>query len=419
MKKFTFAALIVLASVAFAQDTATVFIRNACDSLHSKIELVPAYVEEANWYGNPHTMAKDSSNFKRHDSYKSVKISAKRFPYRLPLSVSATCSVTSGTTFKYATWNNSKQWMEETEDDFATYIYDIHAMEMEGFDSTNTYNLLGMAPEKLPDNDIYNAGYMLASKTFEFAFEWWFVGFTHEFVFDTTIDGKTYQATGWSYSNSIGMDSLRVFEVAQENMDYSQPTRTIRSEYVHVQSVKVVLIDSRKPLLPESSSSVVVSSSSEEMSSSSEAPASSSSEGKSSSSVPPVSSSSEAKSSSSEILSSSSEAPGPESSADVESSSSEEVGPASSDDVESSSSENPETSSSEEPETSSSTEEESSSSEGPTRLVTLRSLGEPARIMQVRSLDGTIVKNTGRLAPGVYYVKNSEGKWSRMAVLPR
>ena len=89
----------------------------------------------------------------------------------------------------------------------------------------------------------------------------------------------------------------------------------------------------------------------------------------------------------------------------------------------------PETSSSAEPGTSSSgdapassssgTEPASSSSEGSTRLVTAPAQGATARVVQVRTLDGSIVKNSATLAPGVYYMKYSDGKWLKTAVLPR
>ena len=41
------------------------------------------------------------------------------------------------------------------------------------------------------------------------------------------------------------------------------------------------------------------------------------------------------------------------------------------------------------------------------------------RFVQVRRLDGTVVNNSGKLAPGVYYVKDSRGIWKKMAVMPR
>ena len=94
--------------------------------------------------------------------------------------------------------------------------------------------------------------------------------------------------------------------------------------------------------------------------------------------------------------------------------------PESSSAQESSSSDKPATSSSGKQETSSSsTEPESSSSENTTRLVTMPNRDGSARMVQVRALDGSIVKNSGNLAPGVYYVKYSNGKWGKMAVLPR
>ena len=397
MKKF-FLALVALTMVPALYAADDTPVRNVCDSLslgeQPVIELVPAYIEESNWYGNPHTWAKDSSNSTRHESYKTVTVSAKSFANKLPLSISAECRERRGTEFKYATWNNSKQWKEDSEDGIATYIFDIHNMKLDGYDSTNTYNLLGMAPAKIPEDNSYSSGYMLASKTFEFAFEWWFVGLTHEFVFDTVIDGNTYGATGRSYTSSIGMDSLHVFEVARNAMDFSQPTRTIRSEYVRVQALKVVLVDSRKPLLPESSSSEPP-----VVSSSSETPVVSSSSGT------PGPTSSEENSSSSHGLDASSSSVGTSSSTEPETSSSAEPGTSSSGDAPASSS--------------SGTEPASSSSEGSTRLVTAPAQGATARVVQVRTLDGSIVKNSATLAPGVYYMKYSDGKWHKTAVLPR
>lgn len=369
MKKFAAVALLALASAVFADDS--VAIHNVCDSLllggNPLIELTPAYIEETNWYGNPQALAKDSTSYTLHDSYSTLKVSAKTFSKELPLSIYATCRETPGTKFKYAVWNNSKQWVEKSKEDYATRIFNIRELKMDGYDSTNTYNWLAYVPGVLPENNSYSAGKLLASKKYEFAFEWWYVGFTHEFVFDTIIDGKTYGARGWSYSSSVGMDSLHTFEVARDNMDYTQPTRTIRSETVRVQFVKVVLSDSRKPIKPESSSSIAQSSSSSApRSSSSSAPKSSSShsiESSSSSEAESSSSKTVVESSSSEIESSSSEAVVESSSSEVESSSSETVVESSSSEVESSSSETiVESSSSKEESSSSETVVESSSS---------------------------------------------------------
>jgi hypothetical protein len=40
-------------------------------------------------------------------------------------------------------------------------------------------------------------------------------------------------------------------------------------------------------------------------------------------------------------------------------------------------------------------------------------------VVQVRGLDGSVVKNAGNLAPGVYYMKYSYGVWRKTAVMPR
>jgi hypothetical protein len=413
MKKlfFVLAALMMVPALYAAEDTP---IQNVCDSLslhgHPEINLVPAYIEESNWYGNPQTWVKDSSNVVRHESYETVKVKIKSFSeYALPISVHAACREMEGTTYKYATWNNSKEWVEREDDDYATFIHDVKEFTTEGHDKTNTYNILTFVHGSFPgDNEPYQSHQLLFSTTFEFAFEWWYVGLSYEFVYDTIIDGKTYAATRSNYFNAVGNDSLETFNSAKKKFNYPEGLKTVR-----VQSLKVVLVDSRKVPEPESSSSVVVSSSSEVKSSSSHTPATSSSAEQSSSSG----------------------TPGPTSSADDESSSS--TGPASSSSSnvpessstqESSSSDKPATSSSGIPATSSSgtqgtsssgAEPESSSSEKSARLVTAPTLDGSARMVQVRTLDGSIVNNSGKLAPGVYYVKYSNGKWSKMAVLPR
>ena len=404
MKKLAVLAIFALASVIYAgEDTP---IRNVCDSLtvsdNAVIDIVPAYIDETNWYGNPATWAEDSTTYKRHWSYKTLEIKAKSFTDMLPVSIHAGCLETRATEFKYATWNNSKAWTEKIAGNYATYIYDIHNFQIEGRDTSNTYNFLAYVSGKIPEDDVYTASSLLPSKTFEFAFEWWFVGISYEVVFDTVIDGKTYTATRSHYSSSVSNDSLNAFEGAKKRAEFPEGQRSVR-----VQFVKVVLSDSRKLPEPESSSSVPASSSSS-------VPASSSSvnPGTSSSHSVDVSSSSVAGSSSSGAVASSSSQNGGSSSSVTPGTSS------SAGDNGSSSSTNPGTSSGAET-SSSGTEPQSSSSDDKTRLVTVQQQNASARVVQVRALDGSVVKNQANLAPGVYYVKNSNGKWQKMAVLPR
>lgn len=400
MKKF-FLALVALAMVPALYAADDTPYRNVCDSLslgeQPVIELVPAYIEESNWYGNPHTWAKDSSNSTRHESYETVKVSTSSNQImKMPISIKATCRETRSTEVKYAQWNKDKTWSSVTEDDIATYIYDVHNLKMEGHDSTNTYNLLAYVPGRIPDDNSFSSDQLLFSTTFELGFEWWFASASYQERFRNPGDDSLTIRIKSHFSNATGNDSLKVVTLAIDSLKVPDTTKSVR-----VQALKVVLVDSRKPLLPESSSS--------------NPPASSSSEGKSSSSETPV-------------VSSSSETPGPTSS-EENSSSSHGLDASSSSVVGTSSSTEPETSSSAEPGTSSSgdapassssgTEPVSSSSEGSTRLVTAPAQGAAARVVQVRTLDGSIVKNSATLAPGVYYMKYSDGKWHKTAVLPR
>jgi hypothetical protein len=401
MKKF-FLALVALAMVPAIYAAEDTPIQNVCDSLSlggtPVIELVPAYIDESNWYGNPHTWAKDSSNSMRHESYETVTVSSgSDQTTKLPISIKAGCLEKRGQEVVYAKWNTSKTWSKVSEDDVATRIYTLRELTMEGHDATNTYNLLAFVPGTIPENLSFSSTQLLYSVTFEFAFEFWIASASYQHKFRNPDDPETTVRTTGSYVISSGNDSLRVVNGAVKTLKVPDTTKSIR-----IQTLKAVLVDSRKPLLPESSSSEtpVVSSSSE---------------------TPVVSSSSETP-----VESSSSETP---TSSEVNSSSSHGLDESSSSEVGTSSSTEPETSSSAEPGTSSSgdvpassssgTEPASSSSEGSTRLVTAPAQGATARVVQIRTLDGSIVKNSATLAPGVYYMKYSDGKWHKTAVLPR
>ena len=420
-------AAFAMASVAFAQDKDSVYIRNICDSLSSVIELVPAYVEETDWYGNPQAWTKDSSNFKHHDSYKTVNVSS--FADSLPLSIQANCRQSELTTYKYATWNNSKEWVEWDNDDFATVIYDIHNLKMEGHDSSNTNNILIYMPGSIPENSSFPANHLLFSKPYELAFEWWYAVARYQHIYVDSV-GVTHYAN--RYGRASGNDSLKTANNAVKALAIPDTMKSVR-----IQVLKVVLIDSRKPLSSSSSepssssSSNPVSCSAEQSSSSSSDVKSSSSEGKSSSSVVnssssslPVScsaeesssseasSSSEGKSSSSEEKSSSSE--GKSSSSEEKSSSSE--GKSSSSEASSSSSDKPVSCSAAE---SSSSDAASSSSDGSVRIFALEGQNTSKFVVQVRRLDGSIVKSGEKLGPGVYYVKYSTGVWQKKSVLSK
>ena len=376
MKKFAAVALFALASVAFAQDKDTVAIRNICDSLgNTMMNIVPAYFDETVWVGNPHTMVKDSSWTRHYQSYDSLTINiSTNKTLNVPLSIKAACVESDGLTVEFAKWTTNKTWAKDTAFNYSTYIYDIHALKgLPDHDSTNTYNLLAFVEGGIPDDLSFKSSELLFSSTFEFAFEWWFAGASYTHVYDEVkADSSVVRHMQSSYASSVSNDSLKAFENALSSLSAPDTMKSIR-----IQVLKVVLVDSLKL----SSSSEVSSSSSANPVSCSGGPSSSSSssEGKSSSSVVPPSSSSEA---------------------------------------ESSSSAKPETSSSSTPETSSS-EAESSSSEGTTRIFSMESPDASKQVVQVRRLDGSVVKSSEKLGPGVYYVKYSTGIWQKKAVLSK
>ena len=414
MKKF-FLALVALAMVPALYAADDTLYRNVCDSLslgeQPVIELVPAYIEESNWYGNPHTMAKDSSNVTRHETYETLSMNySTSQTMQIPVSIKASCREMQGTTVGYAKWTTSQVWEYTKGDDFySTYIYDIHALKMDGHDSSNTYNILAFVPGTIPTDYSFQSNQLLFSSTFEFAFEWWFASVKYQYNKDATH-------IGIKFGSAASNDSLKAVNAAVKALTVPDTIKSVR-----LQVIKVVLGDSRKPLSSSSSeassssensssSFSPVSCSSEEASSSSSAATSSSSQKVSSSSADPVSCSSVESSSSAEQSSSSKEA---ESSSSGTSSSSEASSSASAE-----SSSGTEASSSSDAESSSS-DVESSSSEGPTRLATMSAPEAAVHVVQVRSLDGSVVKNAGNLAPGVYYMKYSNGVWRKTAVMPR
>ena len=429
MKKLTALAIFAIASFAFAGDGTA--IRNVCDSLalgeQPMVELVPNYIDEYNWYGNPHNGVKDSSTFTRHESYQTIELKTDNFTKRLPLLVQAKCSESDMMTVEYATWNNSKKWVKKSADNYATYIFDIHALSMPGHDTTNTYNLLAYVPNQLPSDYSFNSEELLFSTTFEFAFEWWFAAVHYLEVLDNR---EGYWHGRNHYGSSAGNDSLKVVRAALNAAAFPDSISSVR-----IQVVKVVLVDSRKPLAPESSSSSVTSSSSADPVSSSVTESSSSSKPVSSSSSKPASSSSVVVSSSSQPSSSSktpdsSSSVVPSSSSKQESSSSSKpvssssegkssssAAPGSSSVGKSSSSEAPKSSSEGSKPKSSSSKKQESSSSGSDRIMVLGGEDASRYVVQVRRLDGTIAKDSRKLGPGVYYVKYSDGTWQKKALL--
>lgn len=453
---------LVLTVALFAQDPEHTFeIENVCDTLtlglSPKVTLTAAYIDESNWYGNPHTWVADSTNFKRHESYETLEIKSDKFNYRLPVSITAGCVVSQLNELNYVSWNSSKKWVEKSNDSYATVIRTMRQMGVGSYDSTNAFNSLAMVVNGLPEDDSYNSGEILISRTYDFAFEWWFVGVSYQLI--SAVDESSVRIIN-RYTNSIAYDSLTAARSAIAALPNTNMPDTVRT--VRIQAVKVVLTDPRHVVESSSSEQEVssssvpstVSSSSTDVSSSSVPPTvSSSSMVVSSSSVPPTVSSSgtgvssssvpPAISSSSVVASSSSKTPAESSSAEAPKSSSSVEAPKSSSSNEpkiSSNSENPkvsssskapeESSSSKVPEESSSSEKASSSSQksggssssakdSKESIPVRGSIAVPETVVQMRRLDGSVVVNAKMAAPGIYYVQTSSGVWMKKAVLPK
>ncbi|MCF0216137.1 MAG: hypothetical protein HUK21_06650 [Fibrobacteraceae bacterium] len=369
---------------AMAQD-GEVFIRNICDTLttsdNPKVELKLSSIDEFYWRGNLHTMKADTVKQNHHASYTTLQPIVKNLAYDIPLSITAECRETKSNDYSFAKWVN-KNWVEDITENYATYIYDIHQLRFADFDSTNSYNVFVMDKRNsIPKDESFMAGNIAVSKTFEFQFEWWISSVearntvtTEEKKGDSVI---AVAATQITYGSGISYDSINAVKSAIQSI--KQETLQNVTDF-RVQTLKIVLSDPNKNIESSSSSSPEAKSSSskEEPKSSSSVGGKSSSSGgdKSSSSVGGKSSSSgEAKSSSSKV----------------------------------------------EPKSSSSKGDSKSSSSKTERLVDVFA-SSPAwneESVEVRRLDGTVVKNARLLPPGIYYVKNASGVWNKKVVLPR
>ena len=388
-----------------------VFYRNVCDTLaskgHAPVTLAASTIAEYNWdvtlksgtwktgtwnYGTQKTSI--------HNSFSTLTPIVTSASYRFPFSVKADCREMNGVYFNYVTWN--KAWAADSLE-YATYIYDTHAMALPDYDSTNANNLLVMTSNPPIDGkESFEAGEILVSIPYEFAFDWWFVGIRY----------------GRSYTSSIGHDSLTVFNSLVSSVKGKLPD-TLTT--LKVQVIKVVLKDVVKSesIVPPSSSSSVIPSSSSQPTSSTEPPKSSSSV-KSSSSKPASSSTEPPKSSAGNSSAGNSSSSKDNSSASKPSSSSKDAPGSSATTIGSSASEKSSTSkpssSSEDSESSSS---KGSSSSGKTSIAMVRTELVEDEVVEMRTLDGSLVKNSRNVKPGIYYMKTSRGTWIKKAVLPK
>ena len=403
MKYFQIVAAIAFACFVSANAQGDeVFIRNVCDTLASKghdpVTLVATDLVETKWVAS-----KKSGNWTHgtatkatHTSYSTLSPIVKSVSGRFPLPIEAGCRANSNMLYKYMRWNEFK-WSRDSLSDYSTYIFDTHNRAIGDYDSTNANNILAMVSELPVDKDSYNSDEIMISKSFEFAFEWWLAAAEISWK-------KADGATSKKFFNVPAFDSLTAFRAMFDFMKATLDTSTTIPDTIstaNIQVIKVVLKDSEKTttiIEPASSSSVVPPSSSSDKPQSSAVNSSSSSDTPSSSGDTPKSSA---------VQSSSSSKDTPVSSSSVTSSSST---------TSSSSGDTPKSSSSDAPECSDS---KSSSSGGSEAIATVRTEFVDEEIVEVRGLDGRLVKNSGNVKPGIYYAKTSRGTWFKKVVLPR
>lgn len=419
MKYFQIVAAIAFACFVSANAQGDeVFYRNVCDSLaskgHERVTLVATDLVETKWVAS-----KKAGNWTHgtvtktnHNSYSTLQPIVKSVNARFPLSIEAACLTLSPVPYKYMVWNERK-WARDSLGDYSTLIFDTHERAMGAYDSTNAYNILAMVSELPVDKDAYNSDEIMISKSFEFNFEWWLAA--AEIRWQNDKGGSSLK-----YFNVPAYDSLTAFQAMFDFMKETiANTATIPDTIstANIQVIKVVLKDSEKTttvIEPASSSSVVPPSSSSDKPQSSATQSSSSSDTPKSSAV--NSSSSKDNPGSSDTPKSSAVQPsssGDASSSSVNTSTSEK----SSSSTASSDSTEPK-SSAQGSDDSSSSSAKSSSSGGSDAIATVRTEFVDDEIVEIRSLDGSLVKTSGNVKPGIYYARTSRGTWLKKVVLP-
>ena len=274
--------IMVAMAASFAQDTSSTFIRNICDTLQGNIEFKLAYVDEILWSGDKNLSKADSIKERRHQGYSTLEPIYVKHGYSIPYSITAGCIESNYNLYAYAEWNqNGKNWtLNNQNDDYATQILDINIQRVEGFDSSNAYNILAFQKSDVLDLDHMSSENMMVSRTFELNFDYWYAIAKYKTELklnDTAVSIRSYAAF------VTRLDSLDVFKDAVKALKVPDSISKVQVQIFHA------VLNSPNLKVPESSSST---------------PESSSSIASSSSAIPSSSESSDVVSSSSEALSS-------------------------------------------------------------------------------------------------------------------
>ncbi len=252
MVKNLLAMLLMMVASSFALDTPMGDVSNVCDTLPSaenpQVVLRLSNVFETLWFGDKDLSKSDSVKHATYTDYTELSPQRNFFTYQLPVSIKAGCSETQNNTFYFGEWNkDEKSWsLNDENDDYATYIMDIRGNRMDGFDSTNAYNILAMKKGGLPQDGAYTSGELLVSKSYDFQFDWWFASVmivieNRNVSINEKKDTVTTVSYSYKYASSMGMDSLNVVNTAMSNLTIPDSIGKVSLQVFHA-----VLMDSTK-----------------------------------------------------------------------------------------------------------------------------------------------------------------------------
>ncbi|WP_405342986.1 hypothetical protein [Fibrobacter sp.] len=239
---------LIMVAMAFSFAQEEIFIRNICDTLGGKkVELQLQQIEETMWYGSKNLSKSDSVKKTVYKDYQDVNPLKGKFEDAvLPVSVTASCVESRYNLFRYATWSNSHWSLVDDDDDYATMIMDVNQYSYQGYDATNSYNILAIKKGALPENGSYSTNELMVSKTFEFSFDWWY------------SIALYYVGTRYFYASVVALDSLTAVEKSMGGLDVPDSISKVQLQVLHG-----VLVDPNKNLPESSSSEQEISSSSE------------------------------------------------------------------------------------------------------------------------------------------------------------
>ncbi|MCQ2054541.1 MAG: hypothetical protein MJY82_04520, partial [Fibrobacter sp.] len=267
-------AVSMMAAMAFAGETKG----NICDDWsNGDVFQLKSSMKEIYWEGNFRTMSAESSSSKKINSVNEADQVIKKSlvdnngtPIKVPMALTAACVETKNNEYKFVTCDKATGACEQkTANNYATQIYDVRDIKVEGFTSENAYNLLVMNEEELPLDGSYLNGSIMGSRTYDLAFEWWFA--VAEYTVVDTIKGEDGSFVGTSTTthrrSALTLDSASVFNSVVKSVMANAPESV--NETV-IRMLKVLLVED-KGTVPagESSSSDASSSDSKDGSSSS------------------------------------------------------------------------------------------------------------------------------------------------------